>query len=161
MTLADLLEHDLIVSIVVPLAAREQPMRLVYGTPDFVRWLDERIRSNDPSPLHAETTPAEQLDSLLYAFIAGHPLLPARQFRPIKTEPNPIWELKTPDLRVFGWFAAKDCFICAFGDWADRIKDHDLYRGYRLETRRLRRELGLGNADSVQGSEPADVLSDR
>lgn len=159
MTLTHFVEKGLIVRIDVPLAAREQPARLLYGTPDFVRWLDERIRLNEASPLLADTTPAEQLDTLFYIFVSGQRLVYSRQFRYIKAEKHAVWELKTPDFRIFGWFSAKDCFICTFGDWADKIKDHDLYRGYRLETRRIRREMGVDESFCVQSLDPNDVMS--
>jgi hypothetical protein len=157
--LADLAERELIVPIDVPLGPREQPARLLYGTPDFIRWLSERIRLNEASPLSADMTPVEQLDNLFYLFVSGQCLAYSRQFRYIKAEKHAVWELKTPDFRIFGWFPAKDCFICVFGDWADKVKDHDLYRGYRLATRRVRREMGIGQNDCVQSLDPDDVIS--
>jgi hypothetical protein len=54
---------------------------------------------------------------------------------------------------------AKDCFVAVFGNWADIIKDHDLYRGYRIAIRRLRRELGVDATLCVRGVSPDDVLS--
>ncbi len=159
LSLADLAERELIVPIDVPLSAQEQPLRLLYGIPDFIRWLDDRIRLAEPSPLLADMTPAEQLDDLFYLFVSGQPLVYSRQFRYIKAEKHAVWELKTPDFRIFGWFPMKDCFICAFGDWTDKIKDHDLYRGYRLQTRRVRREIGIDESACVEGLEANDVLS--
>jgi hypothetical protein len=158
-TLDYLLETGAILGIDVELGPRELPARLLYGTPGFVRWLEERLERNEPSPLGSDTRPVEQLDYLFYSFISGQPLVPARQFRPIKAERNAVWELKTLDFRIFGWFAQKDCFVAVFGDWTDHVKDHDLYRGYRLEIRRLRRELGVGDVLCVEGVDPGDALS--
>jgi hypothetical protein len=159
LTLAKLLEEREILRIEVELDERELPSRLLYGTPGFIAWLDERLRKFEPSPLGADLAPAEQLDLLFYEFTSGAPLSPTRQFRVVRHEKFPVWELKTPDLRVFGWFARKDCFIAAFGDWADNIKDHGLYRGYRLEVRRLRRRLGAEPDLCVEGEIPGDVVS--
>ena len=159
MSLPDLLDSKLLVPIEVPLGSNEQRVRLLYGTQDFIRWLDQRIHANEPSPLAADLMPKEQLDSLFYIFLCGRPLSYSRQFRYIKAERHAVWELKTPDFRLFGWFPMRDCFICAYGDWADKIKDHDLYRGYRLATRRIRRELGFNEEECVQGLLPSDVLS--
>jgi hypothetical protein len=159
LTLAKLLEEREIMRIEVALDERELPSRLLYGTPNFIAWLDERLKNSEPSPLGAELVPAEQLDLLFYEFTSGAPLAPMRHLRVVRHERFPVWELKTPDLRVFGWFAQKDCFIAAFGDWADRIKDHGLYRGYRLEVRRLRRRLGAEPDLCVEGDTPGDVLS--
>ena len=100
-----------------------------------------------------------QIDDLFNTFLSGQPLVYMKQFRSIRAEKNAVWELKTPDVRIFGWFLRKDCFVAVFGNWADVIKDHDLYRGYRLETRRLRREMGMGEGDCVQSLDPNDVIT--
>lgn len=155
-----MVERGDIAPIEVELAEREQPLRALYGTPGFIAWLRERLNDTSPSPLFADVTPAEQLDDLFYTFVSGRRLLYNKQFRAIRAERNAVWELKTPDLRVFGWFLVRDCFVGVFGDWADRIKDHNLYRGYRLEIRRLRRHLGVEQTLCVTGVAPSDVVSD-
>jgi hypothetical protein len=158
-TIADLVERGSIIPIEVNLGAREQPMRLLYGTPGFVAWLSMRLNSAEASPLLADVTPAEQLDDLFFKFLSGRPLAFMTQFRPVRSEQNAVWELKTPDLRIFGWFAMKDCFVAVFGDWADRVKDLDLYRGYRTEIKRIRRQMGAMDALCVRGIEASEVIS--
>lgn len=158
-TIPDLVENGTLVRIDVELALHEQPQRLLYGTPQFVVWLQEiQDGASPPQPLgHLSAT--EQIDDLFYSFLSGAPLVFNRQFRAIRAEANAVWELKTPDIRIFGWFLAKDCFAAVFGNWADIIKDHDLYRGYRIAIRRLRRELGVDATLCVKGDAPDDVVS--
>lgn len=158
-TIADLVDSGSIVRIEVELAPRDQPLRLLYGTPQFIEWLKEILDGARPARVLGNTTPAEQIDDLFHSFLSGQPLIFTRQFRVVRVEDNAVWELKTPDLRVFGWFAAKNCFVAVFGNWADTIKDHDLYRGYRIAIRRLRRELNIDATLCVKGVDPDDVLS--
>ncbi len=158
-TITDLVDSGAIVKIDVELASRDQPLRLLYGTPQFIEWLREILRSDEPSQRVGQTSPAEQIDDLFHSFLSGEPLIFTRQFRVVRAEENAVWELKTPDIRIFGWFMARDCFVAVFGNWADTIKDHDLYRGYRIAIRRLRRELGIDATLCVRGVEPDDVLS--
>lgn len=158
-TIQELSEKGILTSIVVELAESEQPNRLIYGTQGFLRWLEGMMNSDEPSSIGAELSLREQLDLLIYTFVTGRPLVYSRQFRFIRSEESAVWELKTADLRIFGWFMKKDCFAAVFGDRADRVKDHDLYRGYRLEIRRFRREFGLNDTLCVKGVEPGDVLS--
>ncbi|SDS02709.1 hypothetical protein [Bradyrhizobium canariense] len=158
-TIADLVNNGAIVKIDVELAARDQPLRLLYGTPQFVGWLKEILNGEQPPQLLGRTSAAEQVDDLFHSFLSGEHLIFTRQFRVVRAEENAVWELKTPDVRIFGWFMAKDCFVAVFGNWADTIKDHDLYRGYRLAIRRLRRELGIDETLCVRGVAPDDVLS--
>jgi|SRR5579871_415745 len=158
-TIPDLVASGAIVRIEVELAPREQPLRLLYGTPQFVEWLKQVLDGAEPSRMLGQTSAAEQLDDLFHSFLRGDRLLLTRQFRVIRAEENAVWELKTPDIRIFGWFMAKDCFAAVFGNWADTIKDHDLYRGYRIAIRRLRRELGIEATLCVNGNSPDDVIS--
>jgi hypothetical protein len=158
-TITDLVDSGAIIKIDVELAPRDQPLRLLYGTPQFIEWLQELLRGDEPSQRLGQTSPAEQIDDLFHSVLSGEPLIFTRQFRVVRAEENAVWELKTPDIRIFGWFMAKDCFVAVFGNWADTIKDHDLYRGYRIAIRRLRRELGVDATLCVRGVEPDDVLS--
>src|SRR5689334_1256284 len=158
-TISDLVDSGALARIDVELGPHEQPIRLLYGTPDFVAWLQGVLDgARSPRPL-AHLSAAEQIDDLFYSFLSGAPLAFNRQFRAIRVEDNAVWELKTPDVRIFGWFLAKDCFAAVFGNWADTIKDHDLYRGYRIAIRRLRRELEIDASLCVKGGAPDDVLS--
>jgi hypothetical protein len=158
-TIADLVESGAIIKIDVDLAPGDQPLRLLYGTPQFVAWLREVLEGAQPSRPLGQAFAAEQLDDLFHSFLRGDRLVFTRQFRVIRAEENAVWELKTPDLRIFGWFMTKDCFVAVFGNWADTIKDHDLYRGYRIAIRRLRRELGIDASLCVKGNSPDDVVS--
>jgi hypothetical protein len=158
-TIAVLVARGAISKIEVELASRDQPARLLYGTPGFIQWLNELPAVSPPQRHSGLATPAEQIDDLFHAFLSGKPLIFTRQFRVVRAEDNAVWELKTPDLRVFGWFMRKDCFVAVFGNWTDTIKDHDLYRGYRIAIRRLRRELGVDETLCVRGVAPSDVLS--
>ncbi|MCJ2078751.1 hypothetical protein MKK68_24435 [Methylobacterium sp. E-016] len=158
-TLENLLADPGIVRLEAVLGPRELPNRRLFGTQDFVRWLDGQVRQQEPSPSGAETTPLEQIDDLFHRYSTGGFLAHRREFRCVKVEKNPVWELKTVDVRIFGWFPARDCFVCVFGDFADRVKDHDLYRGYRLEIRRMRREMGIKEDLCGMGGAPSDVIS--
>jgi len=158
-SLEDLVENGSIVRIEIGLPARELPERLLFGTPDFVQWLEKRAAQREPSASAADLTPAEQIYGLFYRYVAGKPLIISRQFRALTQIKNSVWELKTPDIRIFGWFPAKDVFIAVFGDWADRVKEYDLYRGYRLEVGRIRRELVGEKELCIWGTNPDDVLS--
>jgi hypothetical protein len=158
-TIEELVESNVLARIEVEMGLKDQPLRLLYGTPGFVDWLNQILAGAEPENRLGEATPAEQVDQLFHHFLSGAPLVHMRQFRFIRAEKNAVWELKTPDTRIFGWFLKKDCFACVFGDWTDNVKNHDLYRGYRIAIRRLRRDLGVDDTLCVQGVDPSDVLS--
>jgi hypothetical protein len=158
MTIRELIENRSIVPIEVELGARERPLRLMFGAPSFIEWLAERAQAKEQSPLRADLNPAEQLDWLIYAFTSGKPLLYGEDLKLIKAERHGVWEMKTPDLRIFGWFLDKNAFVAVYGDWADRIKDFGLYRGYSIGVRRVRRDMGAEQL-CVRGVSLDDVVS--
>jgi hypothetical protein len=159
LTIEQLVSTGAISRIEAEMDCRQQPMRLLYGTPGFIGWLNKILKGAEPSIRLGEATPAEQVDQIFHQFLSGMPLVYSKQFRFIRAEKNAVWELKTTDIRIFGWFLKKDCFVGVFGDWADQVKRHDLYRGYRIEIRRIRRELGVDDTLCVEGVSPNDVIS--
>jgi hypothetical protein len=70
-----------------------------------------------------------------------------------------IWELKTADLRIFGWFNVLDHFVGAAADTTDRVKQHNLYYGYAGETARFRDGLDLDPPKFIPGADPNAVVS--
>jgi hypothetical protein len=158
-TIEELVAANAISRIQVAMHPRDQELRLLYGTPDFIDWLGRLASGAEPERRLGEATAAEQVDDLFNSFLSGRSLVYMKQFRSIRAEKNAVWELKTPDVRIFGWFLKKDCFVAVFGNWTDVIKDHDLYRGYRISIRRMRREWGVDESLCVQGVLPGDVLS--
>ena len=143
--------------IEIPLDGGGRPNRLLYGTPDFIRWLDEGLRPMT-STLRADDTPLEQVYAMLADYVEGWPINVGRRFKTMRPSEAGVWELRTADVRIFGWFVTKDVFVAAFGNDASFIKDHDLYAGYRDQCARLRGELGLPWIVSGKG---CDVVSIR
>src|ERR1043166_7054083 len=83
--------------------------RFVYALPRFENWVSEtlpRLASN----WDLENSPLEQFDDLMANFCRGDPLVFGDDFKCLYEHADGIWELKTPDLRVFGWFCKRDVF---------------------------------------------------
>jgi|GEM_PF-687075 len=135
-----------------------QPERLIYASPRLVKWLDE-VLPGLHSDLGVEQNPQEQMAILFEGFCAGTELAYGPGFHELIPSDKSIWELKTPDLRVIGWFAARDCYIAFVADTANRIKDHHLYGGYRDEAERFRDQLDLDAPKFVPGKDPHAVVS--
>ncbi len=79
-TIAELVDSGAIIKIEVELAPRDQPLRLLYGTPQFVGWLREVLDGAQPPLLLGNTSPTEQIDDLFHSFLSGAPLIFTRQF---------------------------------------------------------------------------------
>lgn len=158
-TIPKLIECNALVRIEVELEGRELPWRHLVGTPRFIKWLADVLPELQSSSIGCEITPLEQIDALFAEFITGRPLNHGRQFSCLRPADRAVWELKTVDIRVFGWFAHRDCYVAVRGDHADRVKDHDLYAGYRDEVVRLRDQLDLDEPKYAPGDSADDVVS--
>lgn len=157
-TLLNLVEQNRVFKLDAGLGSNIWEERRFFVLPRVRNWLDETL-SVLASNWNLELTPIEQLAAFLEDYCSGETLMFERQFRPLLHIDKGIWELKTADLRLFGWFHVKDCFIGTACDTAQRVKDHNLYRGYRDEAVRLRDELDLDEPKFVKGDDPNDVVS--
>ena len=70
-----------------------------------------------------------------------------------------VWYFKTADVRLFGWFPHRDCFIAAAVGGADLTKRLNLYRPFAEEVGRLRGALQLDEPKFVAKEDPSAVVS--
>lgn len=103
-------------------------------------------------------SPAEQVDFLLYDFIRGADLCHYKRAHIMVPSECGVFEIKTADIRFFGWFPAVDNFIAADVVTAVFCKERGLYDGYRDQVRRRRDLLDLDVPKFLSGG-IFDVLS--
>jgi len=111
----------------------------------------------EPELGDGKQSPIEQIDDLFHDFVSGADLAYYERSHSMMPTDRGIWELKTPDARLFGWFPQKGTFIVAEADTAFRCKEHDLYAGYRDSAVRRRDSLDLDEPKFVTG-DYTDVL---
>jgi hypothetical protein len=111
------------------------------------------------STWNIEESPAQQIDALSVIFVAGEPLVFGRQFKSLVHHQHGVWYFKTADVRLFGWFPHRDCFIAAAVGGADLTKRLNLYRPFAEEVGRLRGALQLDEPKFVAKEDPSAVVS--
>ncbi|MCT6855895.1 MAG: hypothetical protein M3Z59_05725 [Bombella apis] len=91
---------------------------------DWVNVLPKIVSRRNP-----DTGAELQVLEAISAYCSGVKMVYPQQIRDINPIAHRCWELKTPDVRVYGWFVVKDFFV------AHRIEDarktHLKGRGYR------------------------------
>ena len=140
------------------LPSDRQEFRCLYGSQRFVKWVIERLPGLG-STWNIELTPQEQFVAPMEIYASGDVLLIGYQLKPLVHLGDGVWELKTADLRLFGWFYTKDQFIAHAGDTAERIKTSGMYAGYVGDVVRYRDSLDLNSPKFVPGDDPNDVVS--
>lgn len=157
-TILDLTRAKTLSKFLPELAPHQQEFRLLYAAPRFENWVLQKL-PNLASNWNLELTPAEQLDDYLSNYALGRPLTFGRHFNPIRHVQDGVWELKTADLRVFGWFYRIDQFIALVGDETWRVKEYNLYSGYAGEVAQFRESLDLDGPKFIPGKDPKNVIS--
>jgi hypothetical protein len=142
----------------IELGRRRQEERLIYASRRLVDWLRDDL-PEVVSDRNLEETPLQQVDSLFEVFVSGDTLQYQHQFWCLSPIDRGVWELKTPDVRIFGWFPAKDCFIGFVADSKHRILEYKLVTGYVGEVVRFRDALPLDGTKFIPGDNPHDVVS--
>jgi hypothetical protein len=150
-TIATLVANRELIEIDGGLAPHQQPERLVYALPHVVQWLDQTLSTLRPFALDTMMTPIEQVYALFYDFISGDDFAYYERCHAMRPAPQGVWELKTTDVRLFGWFYRRGVFICANIDEMNRVKSLGLYAGYRNDIVYRRGLLRLDGQQFVVG----------
>ena len=158
-TLLDLERADALLRLDPALGARQQEMRSLYLFPRLGNWLANTLPTLESS-WNIEECPIEQLDALIAQFCSGEPLAYDHRFKPLNHLGDGVWELKTADLRMFGWFSQQDCFIATDCNLKRVIVESGLYRPYCEQAVRFRNQLDLDEPKFLPGDDPNVVVSD-
>lgn len=157
-TLAELGEMGELYKLDPELPSGRQPERLFYASERLMRWLTEQL-PQIVSNWGLESSPEEQVAVMLEEFCAGGELAFGQRFHILHPGEQGVWELKSADTRIFGWFVHRDCFVGFVGDSAERVKRYGLYTGYVGETVRFREQLPLNPPKFIADEDPHAVVS--
>jgi hypothetical protein len=153
-TLDMLLARQALVLILVPMDGKPR-LRRIHGFPEFQSWLTVDLPKLEPGRLKSPDPPKEQVDSILFRWIAGREIIYTRQFQDLMPGADEVWEMKTVDIRIFGWMYQPRNFIAVFGDYADLYKGKHAKRSYEDARRKVKRErdqLDLDQPKFVTGT---------
>jgi hypothetical protein len=141
------------------LPPNELELRMIYLSPKLKTWLAD-VLPGVPSDWDVELTPAEELSQLVESFCSGVVLIYDKDLKPIRYVKDGVWELRTIDLRLFGWFPMKDHFVGVVANTAKFIHDHEgIHTGYAGEVCRFREGLDLDDPKYVRGRDVNAVVS--
>jgi hypothetical protein len=114
-----------LIRITVPLRRREFEERKFYAMPSMAQFLRDILPGAKTGVAGATETPAAQMDTLLRKWNAGRPMQYGRAFSNLRPTARGVWEMKTADLRVFGWLYRPKVFIATFAGFADDYKSQN------------------------------------
>ena len=132
--------------------------RRIYLMPRAVQWLESTLGTIETDGyVENAASPLQQADDLFYDFISGAEMAESWPPHWMYPQHDGVWELRTPDLRFFGWFTCKGTFIVSAIDTKENCKLKNLYRGYRNQCVSDRNSMELDEPKYILG-ELDDVL---
>ena len=164
-TIRELCERGTLIHLKVQLKRFEYDMRCMYASAECRNWLDQELKlltAVDSGNL----PPRQQFVTILRDFITGKSFDYPRDFRRLRPIAEDVYELKTPDLRIFGWFPVRDSFVavtvCSIEDVKTKTQKNwnsDLYQPYIDIVIKYRNDLDMDHPKYKQGAEYNDVIS--
>ncbi|WP_040849926.1 hypothetical protein [Nitrospirillum viridazoti] len=110
----------------IDLEADEHAEALFYYAPVFATNHDEKL-SHLGRKAGRKESPSEQVYSIIREFIIGRRLVYDVQRKRLVPDSNYVWEMKTQDVRIFGWFPRKSVFVAVDVELKDNLLEHDKY----------------------------------
>lgn len=154
-TIDTILASRVLIDIRVPLKRGQFYERWIYVYPKCVEWMRNDVPKMVTGRLQAPQTPKEQLHNRIQEWIAGERMDYGPMFSRLTPHSDFVLELKTPDLRIFGWMYQPKKFVAVFGDYADDYKHPTKTKDYgdaRRTVVKARDSLPLDGIKYVTGA---------
>lgn len=133
------------------LRPHQMATRLLMATSDVATWMKTELTTLVTDDfVQADLAPKLQAVVFCNKFVAGEDFSTPLPHE-MRGHPDGVWELRTADLRFFGWFPERNVFIIAAIDTAKKCKDLDLYKGYQTQVARIRGELNVCDGRYLTG----------
>jgi|SRR5580658_1463456 hypothetical protein len=149
-TLVQLTEKGKLKEYVVELEPSQQPERYVYAAPEVEEWF-ANVLSQAARDLGRNLWPYEQVEGLLHDFVAGEILVHTDTYRQLEPLYQSVWELRTVDVRIFGWFPRRCTFLMVCGALKKTIPRARDYRPFIQRVLDFRATLPLDEPKAVIG----------
>jgi hypothetical protein len=145
------------------LPPNELELREFLASDRVAKWITQTLPGLGQD-LDRELTPEQEFAALMENFCGGTELEIPRDFHPMRPvgkggNDQGVWELRTMDLRFFGWFPTKDVFVAVSAHPAKKVKDLGIYPGLINEVVTFRDRLGLDEPKFIKGDDPHAVIS--
>lgn len=124
------------------LRAGEQKERALYFSPDLPYWIENHL-DMQPKDRHKHLLPSEQVEEIFDQFVRGHHM-GRNDMKKLEPVGQHVWEFKTEDVRVFGYFYRKQIFIAVCGEMRKKLKPaNQKYKHFINQVLKFRNSIDL------------------
>ncbi len=129
-TFDKLLAEGRIVRVKLRLGRGQFDERKLYAYPECLKWMRAEVPAMVTGRVQSAFSPKEQLITRLLEWITRKPMSYGRMFQDMLPRSDEVWELKTADLRIFGWMYRPRKFIAVCGGYTDHYKEPTKVKNY-------------------------------
>jgi hypothetical protein len=155
-TFAKIIEDRILIPVVVPLPKGKFYDRHLYAYPRSFRWMKETVPTLVTGRWESAFTPREQLILRVKEWLSGDEIKDGPMFQAMRhPKGSDVWELKTDDIRLFGWMYQRKKIIIAAHGYADHYKEPTKIKDYADDVRAVmsaRDALPLDGPKFVKGT---------
>ncbi|MFB2549983.1 hypothetical protein [Ensifer soli] len=148
------LAQDGVLRKLVPgnLARHEFVVRHVWFYVEVLRWIKEEVPTF--TAFYPENMPPlKQAHKLFRDFVLGEEFVHETDFWKMRPYSEDVYELKTNDLRFFGWFVRPRVFVVARNDTFEMVHSQQgVHLKHLGEVVRMRREIDLDEPKYTPGA---------
>jgi len=134
-TLSTLVQESRLFRVTIKLKPGQFDDRLLYAFPECLEWMRTEVPKMKTGVIKSDFTPRDQLGVRLTEWITGKQMVETRMFRHMKPLTDDVIELKTDDLRIFGWLYQAGKFIAVRGGYTDDYKGQNKKKNYEDEVK--------------------------
>lgn len=158
-TLDELEARGTLTKLGVRLTFPDRNRRSLYVLPQVKNWIRNELKDL-VSFETSDISPLMQARALFKMFISGESLSEGTEFRLMQPLESDIYELKSADLRFFGWFYRPAIFIAVAADTMERVHSvAGLSSAYRNAVSAARNEIDLDPPKYIEGASVSHVFS--
>lgn len=157
-TLIELARQGLLLKLSLKLDRYEFEHREMWLTVNVRDWFADELPVLTPYR-EGDIHPAQQIRAMLRDFLTGEEFDEGRMFRRMQPYERDVFELKTPDVRIFGWFYKPRVFIASHVCTMEKAHAAPgIHNYFRDETVKARDAIELDPPKWVYGAEARDVF---
>jgi hypothetical protein len=141
-TFDKLIEDRKLFPVIIRLPHGQFHERKIYAYPECLEWMRKEIPKMITGRVASASTPKEQFIERMRQWMSGDPMAYGRMFHDMSPTSDNVWEIKTADLRIFGWMYRPRKFIAVRGGYADDYKEPTKIKTYADERRKVVKARG-------------------
>lgn len=138
----------------------QKAWRYVYFSKGFLNWFNSEL-PNLAVPTEGNDDLYVQLETEFLGFCSGEPLSDLMDIKCLDPHDYGVWELKTANLRIFGWFPEKNYFIVHHVELKGNLTKYANYTAHINAVVKFRESLASVLSSYVSGKGVFHVISNK